>query len=409
MKNFGYKAKKGPDDIQEGFIVAESRDHAVDKINEMGLLPVDIWEASAQNRKSNKSASTAHRSSGLKVKSKDLLVFYRQLAKLMKSGVPLLQALFLMLQENENQQVKTLLEDLHKEVREGNTLSSGMQKHPQIFTAFDIGMIQTGEAVGKLDEVLLQIAEYRRKQRELASTVRSALAYPAFVMSMGILTVIFMLSFVIPKFTGIFQDLGQDLPLPTRILIGVSDFMQAHGPFLIIGSAVFLIMFLRVIKQPAGKAQFDALLLSLPVIGKVILKAEIARFGRTMELLLKSGIPMLKALRIAEPVVQNRALGKEVFACHALLEHGGYLSDGLRKGHYFPPFVCYFIAIGEESGKLDESLQEIAEWYEKDTAETIKIMTTLLEPTIILIVGGILAAIIMAVLLPVFSVNTMMA
>lgn len=409
MKNFGYKAKKGPTEIQEGCIVADSRDHAIDKINELGLVPVDIWETSPGGINNQPNIQAPQKNSGLKIKAKDLLVFYRQLAKLMKSGVPLLQAVFLMMQENESPQVKKVLETLHKEIREGNTLSSGMLKHPQIFSAFDVGMIQTGEAVGKLDEVLLQIAEYRYRQRELSSKVRTALAYPSFVMVMGAFTVFFMLTYVIPKFTGLFEDLGQQLPLPTRILMGLSHWMQVQGPYLIVALAVFVILFMRMLRTQSGKMQIDTLLLSIPVVGKVVLKSEIARFGRTMELLLKSGIPILKALRIAEPVLQNRALAKEVFACHAVLEHGGYLSDGLRKGHYFPPFVCYFIAIGEESGKLDESLQEIADWYEKDTAEAIKIMTTLLEPTIILVVGGLLAAMIMAVLLPVFSINTMMA
>lgn len=408
MKKFAYKAKKGPSELLEGSVSAETRDSAIDKINDLGLVPVDVWEMSAGGKDGRQTAAARIGKSGPRIRSRDLLLFYRQLAKLMKSGVPLLQALFLILQENENLQLKKLLESLHKEVREGNTLSSGMVKNPQVFSAFDVGMIQTGEAVGKLDEVLLQIAEYRSRQRELSSKVKTALAYPSFVMVMGFLTLVFMLTYVIPKFTGLFADLGQELPLPTRILMGVSAWFQTQGPFLLAGACAVVILFMRALRSPKGKEQIDRSLLRLPGIGKVILKSEIARFSRTLELLLKSGIPMLKALRIAEPVLQNRALGQELFRCHSILEDGGYLSDGLRKGKYFPSFVCYFIAIGEESGKLDESLQEIADWYEKDTAEAIKIMTTLLEPTIILIVGGLLAAMIMAVLLPVFSINTMM-
>ncbi len=208
MKNFKYKAERGPSEIVQGVVAAETREDAVDKVNQLGLVPVDIYEAAGRTKAEQASDEPVkHRSA----KARDLMAFYRQLGKLMRSGVPILQALYLLSSENDTRFAAGIVRELHKEVRQGNTLSSAMVKFPKVFNSFDIGMVQTGEAVGRLDEVLGRIADYRQKQQQLLSKVRGALAYPAFIVVMGIFSVSFILTNVIPRFSSFYLDLGASL------------------------------------------------------------------------------------------------------------------------------------------------------------------------------------------------------
>jgi len=404
MKSFHYKAKKGPLEVVEGSLHAGSHEEAIDKVNALGLVPVDIQEESVEGGAPVKKKLPV---SGKAVGGRDLLAFYRQTSKLVKSGVPILQALLLIAQQSENERFSEMLKRLHQEVREGNSLSGSLALFPKTFSSFDIGMIQTGEAAGCLEEVLERIAHYHEAENELVSRIRSSLAYPAFIVLVGIFSVVFMLTGVIPKFSRFFADLGQDLPLITRILMGVSGWFERHIGWVIGFTAAAFFIFNRLLKVPATRLRFDRMILGLPLAGRVLLKAEIARMSRTLELLLKSGIPLVKGMKILIPVVKNLAIRSELERCRVELEQGSLLSISLKKSALFPPFVCHFIGIGEESGRLDESLHEIAEWYEKDTAEAVKIMLSLLEPAVILVIGIILAFIIMAVMLPVFSINTM--
>ena len=408
MKNYRYKAKRGPSEVVEGVLAAVSQEEAIDKVNELGLVPVDIWEEAAGVRGGARKTVPAS-SSGRAVRGSDLLAFYSQTGKLVKSGVPILQAVFLLGQQTESNPFREILRKVHQELREGNTLSGALALFPKVFSAFDIGMIQTGEAAGRLEEVLDRLTHYHEQQREVYLRVRSALAYPAFIVLMGFATVIFMLTNVIPKFSRFFSDLGQDLPLITRILIGTSVWCERHVFWILGFFAVIFFSISRLLKNPATRVHFDALTLRLPLVGRVLLKSEIARLSRTLELLLKSGIPLVRAMKILVPVVGNLSVRAQIERCRVELEQGGFLSDSLKRSPLFPPFVCYFVGIGEESGRVDEALHEIAEWYEKDTVEAIKIMMSLLEPAVILVIGIILAFIIMAIMLPIFSINTMVA
>lgn len=405
MKQYRYKAKKGPTEIVEGTLTADTQDEAIDKVNGMGLVPVDIRE----DILAAEAAKEHRKRRWQRISATNILAFYRQMGKLVKSGVSLPQAVYLVSQGLENETFQSVLEKIHKDIRQGETFSAALGAYPKVFSPFDIGMIQTGEAAGRLDEVLKQIADYRETQRALMSKVRGAIAYPAFVMVMGIFTVGFMLSNVIPKFSRFFADLGQELPWITRALIAVSGWMEQYGLFLLLSFVGLVFFLLALLKNPAYRLGYDALLLKLPLAGKVLLKAEIARTARTLELLLKSGIPILKALRIAVPVTGNLRVRQDIEACRLLVEEGGTVSEGLRRSPLFPAFARHFVSIGEESGNLDESLREIAEWYEKDTEEAVKVMTSLLEPLMILVIGGILGVVIIAVLLPVFSMNTMVS
>jgi len=405
VKQFRYKAKKGPREIVEGTLTAASRDEAVDLINELGLIPIDVSPEPIGKKKGAVSKTKTARPR--KIRRRDLLAFYRQLGRLVKSGIPILRVLTLMAQENENPTLVGILQKIQEEVREGSSLSTALAGYPRVFSGFDIGMIQTGESAGRIEESLAMVAMHHEQQEEISGKLRTAIAYPLFLVVAGFFTVCFMLTVIIPRFARFFSDLGQELPLITRALIAVSDFMQLTWWGWLTAGALVIFAVKRGLKKPAEKIRFHRWLLGVPKLGRLMLKAEVARLCRTLFLLLKSGIPIVQAVRMVLPALGNEAVKHDLHQSALRLEQGGCLSDALRNTSRFPPLMYHFIGIGEESGRLDEALNEIADWYERDTAEGIKILTNLLEPVIILSVGLILGLIIIAVLLPVFSINTM--
>ena len=224
---------------------------------------------------------------------------------------------------------------------------------------------------------------------------------------MGIVTVFVMLTFVIPKFSIFFKDLGQELPYMTQVLIAVSSWCRKSIGWVILAISIFLIILKQKMRVERDKKKIDSFILSIPKIGEFIVKYEVARFARALELLLRNGMHILHGLKVAIPVIGNAAIKSDLEDCYKTLEGGRYLSDGLQQSKFFPPFVYQLVSVGEESGRLDETLKEVADWYEKDTTQTIQVATNLLEPAIILLVGSILGLIITAVLMPVFSINAM--
>ncbi len=402
MKRFRYKAKKGPRELVEGHLSAETQDEAVDKINEMGLLPVDVEEehVSAQAPRASLRVLPAR-----KVRTAELAAFYRQLSKLVKSGVAILRALAVVSEQFRNPYLRGVLESVQRGVREGENLSTVLSRFPHIFPGFDVAMIRGGESVGRLDEALARIAEHRARQEELVNKVRSALAYPAFLAIMGVVTVSFMLSFVIPRFSRFFVELGQDLPLATRLLVDAGRVCEKSWFWVLTVVVVFGSLAARMVATKSGRAAVDRLVLRLPVLGTLVLKVEVARISRSLELLLRSGMQLLAAIRITVPVVSNETVRSELERAAAVLGQGGSLSSSLEHSRVFPSFFRHVVTVGEESGRLDEVVGEVADWYEQDVEETLNLATRLLEPAIILTLGLVLGGLVIAVLLPVFSLN----
>jgi type II secretory pathway component PulF len=405
MKKYRYKAKRGTSEACSGTLAAETREEAIDQINELGLFPIEVEEEKDEEVKQKKAASRTWLKK--KVNTRDLAILYRQLAKLIKSGVPILRALVLVSEQSEHPFLKEILMRVQEMVREGTNLSSALATYEKVFSVFDIAMIGAGESVGRIDESLTRIADYREQQNAVYLKIKTALAYPLFVIVAGAVTLMFMMSYVIPKFSKFFLDLGQNLPLITRLLIDASDWTKKFWYWVPITVAAVYFFISNMRKRSAERMILDRLMLKIPKAGDLITKSEVARLSRTLALLLKSGMPVLNAMKIAVPVMSNEAIKKELVACAKALEDGKLFSESLRQSKLFPPFVSQLIGVGEESGKLDEALAEVAGWYEQEIDETLKVMTNLLEPVIILVVGLILGIIIVAILLPVFSMNAM--
>jgi general secretion pathway protein F len=404
MAVYKYRAKKGPQEIIEATIEAQSEKEAVEKLSSLGYIPVHIEEyrhtASSQEGSSSGSAQPFG-----KIKSREVTVFTRELATLLKSGVPILNAINIIREQSEDQNLKNILKNIHNAVKDGATFSSVLAQYPQVFSSLYIAMIRTGEDSGALSDALLRIADYRTKQEEVLSRFRMAMAYPILMVVVGLATIIFMLTFVIPRLMKIFVNMGQVLPLPTRILISVSNGLR-HW-WLWVSLVVVILIIRRQARQKSAKFFLSRLKIRLPLFGKLMLKAELGRFSRTLELLIKSGIPILKAIDVAIPVVDNEVIKEKLKVSYGELERGGSFGRSLKNSKLFPLFISNLIIVGEESGKLSEALGEVANSYERDTDEAIKIMTNLLEPLMILVMGLIVGFIVVAMLLPIFEINVM--
>lgn len=407
MPIYKYRAKKGPEDIVEGKIEALSEKSAVEKLSQAGFLPVRI-ELDIRAKETPQAAISKPQGAAAarkKLKSREITVFSRELASLLKSGVPILKALDIISGQSGQPRLKDILHSIRNDIKEGSAFSSCLLKYPATFNPVFIALIRSGEDGGSLPQALLRIAEYRARQEEMLSRLRMALAYPVFMAAVGIATVTFMLTYVMPRLTGLFVNTGQSLPLPTQILISVSSSLRQRGFWIVLGLLILVLIAKRQLKTPSGRLFLSSLKLRLPVFGKFILKSELARFSRTLELLIKNGITILKALDIAIPVLSNDIIKNQLKKSVKDLQAGGSLGRSLKDSKIFPHFMANLIAVGEESGRLSDSLQEIADSYERDTDEQMRVMSALLEPLMILIIGSIVGFIVVAMLLPIFEIN----
>ena len=400
MTTYVYKAKKTSAETVMGEINADSQDEAIDLINQLGLLPVTIEAQSHE-------IGDIDLGKVKKVASKDLYIFSRQLANLLKSGVSILRALMIIQDQTQNPYFKKIIDYVGREIKNGRSFADSLADFPQIFSTLYITMVNAGEESGRLQQMLMNISDYQRRQEEIRSKVRTALAYPLLMALVGLATVYFMLTFALPKMAGLFSNLGDSLPLPTTILLMVSRVLN-KGWFFILGGLVGGIFFFRRWSQSEkGRGVLSRFILNLPFFGQVILKVELARFCGTLVLLLKSGIPVVRALNISIPMLSNELIKTQLNVCSEELTAGGSFGETLKKSTAIPPMIGHLVAIGEESGSLNDVLADIAETYEMETSEQIKILTTLLEPLMILGIGIVVGFIVIAMLLPIFEIHVL--
>lgn len=417
MPQFAYRAKKGPSDVVNGTLEAASVEEALEKLDGMGLLPVRVDEVGAskadgaapKKRASDSAPAQAapapRRLKGGRIKSSQITMFGRQLSSLIKSGVPILRALWIISEQTDSVALRAFLSQAQDEIKNGSTLSSVLVRYPKLFPPVYIAMVRAGEDSGTLQETLLRVSEYRKKQEDLASKVRSASAYPALMALTGAGTILFMLAFVIPKLTTLFDRMGEALPLPTQILMAVSNALRTP-PFWA-GAAVLAAAVTAAVRFKSERASlfWSRAALSAPFVKDFVLKTELARFSRTLELLVRCGTPIMRAIEITAPVVENRVLRRVFEQAQKDLGGGGTLGQTLKRSRDIPLFMTNLVSVGEESGSLDDALGEIASFYEAETEEAVKTVTSLLEPLMILGMGLIVGFIVIAMLLPMFELN----
>lgn len=398
MPLFNICAKKGPKEIIEQFIEADTQDEAVARLIQEGYFPIRVKQVSELKE-------TALTAGGLfsRVKIRDINIFTRQMASLIKSGVPLLRAINIIVDQTENPSFKTILIDIGRQVKEGQQFSAAMSRYPRIFPLLYTAMVKAGEDSGTLEQVLIRLTDHRERTEEIKSKIRTALAYPILALCVGLGTIAVLVFVVIPQLKKVFDNIGQTLPLPTRILLGLSDFVITYW-YLILGAIVLVLIISKGVTIMEKKA-LDTFKLQLPFLGRFIKKSEMNNFSRTLSLLLTNGIPILRALEITIPTLANEVIKQELKRVSEGLKSGDALAHGLKETPYFFPYMVNMIAVGEESGRLDETLAEVASTYERELTESIKIFLSLLEPCIILIMGVLVGFIVMSMLLPIFQID----
>jgi general secretion pathway protein F len=394
MKKFKYEAKKGKELIK-GILSAESHAAAVDKIHEMNLLPVQVREEGVGGAGPF----------GGGVRSRSLTLFYQQLGRLVRSGIPLLAALTVTAEQTEDRRLQAICETIKDEVRHGKPFAAALGEHPSVFDVFAVAMVELGENTGHLDEALARLAECHERRFSVLQKVRNALIYPSLVAALGLFAVAYLLAYVVPQFSKLFEEFGQDLPLLTRGLILVSDGVQRYGLIALLAAGILGIIFYKRSKGPVQKVRWARWRMTLPLAGKMVFMAQFAAFARSMEMLLKGGVPLLKALKIAVPVVSNEAMQEDLATAMRRVEQGAALSGALKSSGRFQLFAVHLLLIGEETGHLEQAFRDIADWYDQRVDESTRVVTQLVEPVTLLTVGLLLGLVAMAILLPVFSID----
>lgn len=398
MPRYIYTAKSKPNTIIQGNIEAESEHDAVNKLTKLGHFPLSI---SVEHVSLHSQGITGFH----KFSNKDIVLFTNQLSSLIESGVNLIKALGIIYNQTANKYLKAVLDDVISKIKDGKSFSGGLSAHPQIFSNLYVSMVNTGELSGNLEDVLKRLANFFEKEEEFKNSIRAALTYPFFVFIVSVLTICVLFIFVIPKLVTMFEDMGQFLPLPTRILIGISDLIRNH--WWLISAVIFIAVFLlyRIRHNPQGRLLWDRFMLKSALTGQLSLKTETSRLARTLSLLLSSGIPITAALEQSIPAINNQVIRSEVQRFKDEISKGFSLSDSLKNSKFFPAFVISIVTIGEETGSLDKSLKRIADDYEKEVDRALKALTRLLEPAIILVMGLIVGFIVLSMLLPIFQIN----
>jgi len=389
-----------------GIIDADSPQAARQKLRGSGIFPVDVKETTGRPKELG-SRTVSVSSLFKRVKPGEVSVATRQLSILLGAGVPLVGSLEALITQITNPLFKKIIAQVKESVNEGNSLAFALSRHPRIFSNVYVNMVRAGEASGSLDVVLDRLADLGEHQHALRGRFKAALAYPIFMFFVGSLVLFFLITFVVPNMTQIFKDMQQTLPLPTVVLIGVSNFLKLFWWLvaLAIAGAVFVLR--QLIKTPRGRYVWDEVKLRAPVVGSIVQRIAIARFGMTLGSLLRAGVPLISAIQIVRNIVNNVIIADVLDNAVEEIQAGKSLASPLAQSKWFPSIVIQMISVGEQSGELETMLGKVAETYEREVESQIMAMTAMLEPVMILVMGLVVGFIVVSILLPIFEMNQM--
>ncbi len=384
--------------VARGEIEAADRGAAVAALRGRGVLTTTIRE---------KPAGSAASKAGRKVKDKEMAIFTRQFSTMIDAGLPLVQCLTILGEQSESKNLRDVTTRVARDVEAGSTLAEGFRRHPKTFDDLFTNMIEVGESGGILDIVLQRLSVYIEKAAALKRKVKAAMIYPLTIVGVAGIVVIFMLTFVIPTFATMFKNLGAELPLPTKIVLWVSEFVRGWILIILaaIGAGIYGLR--RYYATEAGQSVIDALLLKLPVVGVLVRKVAVARFTRTLGTLISSGVPILDGLRITARSAGNKVVEKAVLATRAVVSAGGTITEPLKTSTVFPPMVIQMINVGEQTGALDTMLGKIADFYDDEVDTAVGALTALLEPMMIVFLGVVIGGLVVAMYLPIFRLVTL--
>ena len=398
MPLFEWEGRTVKGEVKYGALTADSELELRTLIRREGVILV--------KSKEKKEEKTGRFSSRKKVKQGQIGVFTRQLSTMITSGLPLVQSLEALSQQLDNGNLRLIVKNIKQKIEEGVRFADALRDYPKCFDDLYINLILAGEEGGNLESVLMRIASYIEKTEKLKKKVKSALIYPASIITVAIAVVMVLLLFVIPVFEGMFSSFGKALPAPTQLVIDLSKFVKSSIHFIIAGVIVGVFLLRRYYRTDVGARQIDALLLHLPVLGLLLKKASLARVTRTLSTLLSSGIAILDSLVIVAKTAGNKVIEEALVTARTHISQGRSISEPLKESGVFPPMVIQMIQVGETTGALDAMLNKVADFYEDDVDEAVTNLTALLEPALMVFLGIVLGGLIVAMYLPIFQLGS---
>jgi type IV pilus assembly protein PilC len=395
---FAYKAVDGSGIPSAGEIVGASAEAVRETLRIQGLTVMDL-------RQKQSGIKMEIRLMPKRVKATELTVMTRQLATMISSGMTLLRAFYVLEEQCENDKLRESISEVRQDIEAGTNFSDALGKHPKIFNPLYVAMVRAGEAGGVLEESLDRVADQLEKDDALRRQVKAAMAYPIVVLTFAFLVLIGMIAFIVPVFVGVFKDFGGKLPAITRFTVGLSH-MVTHQWYILIGLTVGgVVAFAKWRKSSWGRPQWDAFRLRIPAkIGNTVQKIALARWSRTFSALYSAGVPIMQAIEVTGQTAGNAVVEKSMADVIESVKSGGSIADPLKDAPIFPPMVAQMIAVGEETGNLDAMLSKVADFYEDEVAAAVKALTSILEPVMIILVGGIVGFIVIAMYMPMFKV-----
>jgi type IV pilus assembly protein PilC len=392
MSTFTYTARAVNGELKSATIVAPNRNEVVKQLTQQRLNIIKIDEGTANMKKRSGS-----------IKMRDIVIFTRQFSTMINSGLPLVQALDILAQQSENPALKDVTRQVVFDVESGNTVADALRKHPRAFTELYVNMVAAGEAGGILDTILMRLAVFMEKNDALVRKVKGAMIYPGVIMSVAAIAITVLLIFVIPTFQSMFASANIPLPLPTRIVIGLSAALRHYWWVVVAAGAGGGFMLKRFYATPDGKLTIDRMLLKAPVLGDVLRKSAVSRFTRTLGTLISSGVSILDGLEITAKTAGNRVIQDAIMESRASIAGGETIAAPLKKSQVFPPMVISMIAVGEQTGGLDEMLTKIADFYDEEVDAAVSGLLALMEPVMIVFLGVVVGGMVIAMYLPIFD------
>jgi len=389
-----------------GIVDAENERAARNKLRRIGVFPTALnIQGAAKAPKMALSSQVDFSKYFQRIKAQDIAVMTRQLSTLVAAGIPLVDSLAALIEQVENIKLRTILSQVKEMVTGGGRLSDALKNHPKVFGDLYVNMVSAGESSGALDVVLQRLADFTEGQAKLKSKIIGAMIYPAIMTIVGLALMGMLLVYVVPKVTKIFEDVHATLPLPTRILMAMSNAVAGYWYLFIIGIPLAIYGFRRYIKTPKGKEWFDRRMLKAPLIGKLQRMIMISRFARTLSTLVASGVPLLASMDIVRNIVTNSVIKRVIEQTRDNVREGQSVAEPLKRSGEFPPIVTQMIAVGEKTGELERMLERVADTYDTQVDTTISTLMTLLEPIMILVMAGVVSFIVMSILLPIMKLN----
>ena len=397
MPVYRFKALDSSEKMVAGVIDASNPKDARMQLLKDNMFLLDLSSASISKR--------AHTGYASKKKADELALVTRQFATLRKAGIPIADALEALVDVIQSPKLQITFRDIKENVTQGMSLADALERHPRYFSAFYVSMVKVGEASGNMDQVLIRLAKYLHNQARVRTRVRNAMTYPMLMMGVGVLVVWFLVTFIVPKITDVLVESGRTLPTPTTLLIGVSTFLEKFWWALGLGLVGLYALYRTLVATEGGCLARDTLLVSIPVFGELMKKSLVSRFSLTFATLLRSGLPAVESLSIVKETVKNKLLENTIGEIHDRIIEGQDISGIMRQSGVFPPLVAYMIAVGEESGRLEEMLSIINEYYDEEIDSATARFTSILEPVMIIALAAIVGFVVLAVILPIMEMG----